>query len=70
MLKPWDSDYLVAELQKAFEYGELKRQNARYLKTMEEELKWAGEMQKAILKPSLPRTEGVVGGKGLATKAY
>jgi sigma-B regulation protein RsbU (phosphoserine phosphatase) len=59
MLKPWDSDYLVAELQKAFEYGELKRQNARYLKTMEEELKWAGEMQKAILKPSLPRTDGV-----------
>jgi phosphoserine phosphatase RsbU/P len=59
MLKPWDSDYLIAELQKAFEYGELKRQNARYLKTMAEELKWAGEMQKAILKPSLPRTEGV-----------
>jgi sigma-B regulation protein RsbU (phosphoserine phosphatase) len=59
MLKPWDSEYLVAELQKAFEYGELKRQNARYLKTMEEELKWAGEMQRAILKPALPRCEGV-----------
>ena len=59
MLKPWDSNYLVAEMQKAFEYGELKRQNANYLKTMEEELKWAGEMQKAILKPSLSRTEGV-----------
>jgi sigma-B regulation protein RsbU (phosphoserine phosphatase) len=59
MLKPWDSDYLVAELQKAFEYGELKRQNASYLKLMEEELKWAGEMQKALLRPSLPRTEGL-----------
>jgi sigma-B regulation protein RsbU (phosphoserine phosphatase) len=59
MLKPWDSDYLVAELQKAFEHGELKRLNASYLKKMEEELKWAGEMQKAILKPSLPRTDGV-----------
>jgi sigma-B regulation protein RsbU (phosphoserine phosphatase) len=59
MLKPWDSEYLVAELQKAFEFGELKRQNARYLKTMEEELKWAGEMQRAILKPALPRSEGV-----------
>ncbi len=59
MLKPWESDYLVAELQKAFEFGELKRQNARYLKIMEEELKWAGEMQKAILKPSLPRTDGL-----------
>jgi phosphoserine phosphatase RsbU/P len=59
MLKPWDSDYLVAEMEKAFEQGELKRQNARYLKMMEEELKWAGEMQKAILKPSLPHAAGV-----------
>ena len=59
MLKPWDSIYLVSEMQKAFEYGEIRRQNAIYLKTMEDELKWAGEMQKAILKPSLPRCEGV-----------
>jgi phosphoserine phosphatase RsbU/P len=59
MLKPWDSEYLVAELQKAFEYGELKRQNSRYLKQVEDELKWAGEMQKAILKPSLPRSDGI-----------
>ncbi len=59
MLKPWDSDYLVAELQKAYEHGELKRQNASYLKTMEEELKWAGEMQKAMLRPNLPPFEGV-----------
>lgn len=59
ILKPWDRDYLLSELQKAFDHGELKRQNERYLKTMEEELKWAGEMQKAILKPALPKTEGV-----------
>jgi phosphoserine phosphatase RsbU/P len=59
MLKPWDSEYLVAELQKAFEHGELKRQNAEYLKTMVDELKWAGELQKAMLKPALPRSDGV-----------
>jgi sigma-B regulation protein RsbU (phosphoserine phosphatase) len=59
MLKPWDSDYLVSEMQKALDYGEIKRQNSRYLKLMEEELKWAGEMQKAILKPVLPRSDGV-----------
>jgi sigma-B regulation protein RsbU (phosphoserine phosphatase) len=59
MLKPWDGEYLVAELQKAFEHGELKRQNAQYLKTMVEELKWAGEMQKAMLRPNLPRSDGV-----------
>jgi phosphoserine phosphatase RsbU/P len=59
MLKPWDGEYLVAEIQKAFEHGELKRQNTRYMKTMVEELKWAGEMQKAILKPNLPSSAGV-----------
>ena len=59
MLKPWDSEYLISEMQKAYEYGEIRRQNASYLKTMEDELKWAGEMQKAILKPTLPRCEGV-----------
>jgi phosphoserine phosphatase RsbU/P len=59
MLKPWESEYLVAELQKAFEHGELKRQNAKYMKTMIEELKWAGEMQKAMLRPNLPASGGV-----------
>jgi sigma-B regulation protein RsbU (phosphoserine phosphatase) len=59
MLKPWEGDYLIAELQNAYEHGELKRQNARYLKTMVEELKWAGEMQKAMLRPTLPRSDGV-----------
>jgi phosphoserine phosphatase RsbU/P len=59
MLKPWDGEYLVAEVQKAFEHGELKRQNERYMKTMVEELKWAGEMQKAMLRPNLPSSTGV-----------
>jgi len=59
MLKPWDSAYLVAEMQKALEFGDLRLQNARYTRMIEEELKWAGEMQRAILKPSLPRSDGV-----------
>jgi len=54
MSKPWDCDCLVAELQNAFDFGESRRQNNLYLKTTEEELKWAGAFQKAILKPSLP----------------
>jgi phosphoserine phosphatase RsbU/P len=57
--KPWDSILLVEELQKALEHGELKRQNARYLRVMEEELKWAGEMQKALLRPTLPAPDNV-----------
>lgn len=59
IIKPWDSDYLMAEVQKAYEHGELLRQNALYLKVMEEELKWAGEMQKRLLKPNLPRSSSV-----------
>ncbi len=59
ILKPWDSEYLLSEVGKAFSHGELKRQNIQYLKSMQEELKWAGEMQKAILKPSLPKSDGI-----------
>jgi phosphoserine phosphatase RsbU/P len=59
MLKPWDSEYLLAELQKAYDHGELKRQNEQYLRTMVDELRWAGEMQKAMLKPALPHSDGV-----------
>jgi sigma-B regulation protein RsbU (phosphoserine phosphatase) len=59
ILKPWDSDYLLTEIKKAWQHGELKRQNAEYLKKMKEELMWAGEMQKALLRPALPETNGV-----------
>jgi len=57
MVKPWERDYLVSEMQKALDFGNLKRQNAKYLRIMEEELKWAGELQKAILQPNLPKSE-------------
>ena len=59
VLKPWEPEYLVAELQKAFEFGESRINNAFYLKKMDEELKWAGALQKAILKPNLPSSTGV-----------
>jgi len=59
MLKPWDHAYLLSEVQKAWEHGETKRENARYIKMMEDELRWAGEMQDAILKPNLPRSDKV-----------
>lgn len=59
MVKPWESDYLITEITKAYEYGELKREGESYLKTIEEELRWAGELQKAILRPNLPRCEGM-----------
>jgi len=59
MMKPWDSGYLLSEVQKAWEYGDMRRQTAHYMKKLEEELKWAGEMQKTILRPNLPTVTGV-----------
>ncbi len=59
ILKPWVPDYLVSEISKAVEFWQMKEQNKAYLKTMQEELKWAGEMQKSILKPNLPKSDRV-----------
>jgi phosphoserine phosphatase RsbU/P len=59
VLKPWEPAYLLAEVRKAYDHGAMLSQNALYLKTMEEELKWAGEMQKTILKPNIPKSDGV-----------
>jgi len=59
MLKPWDSSYLLAEVEKAFRHGETRRENEAYAQLIEEELKWAGELQKSILKPTLPSSDGV-----------
>lgn len=59
LLKPWDSEYLQSEFTKAFEYGEIRRQNEEYSRTLQEELKWAGELQKTILKPNIPSSDGI-----------
>ncbi|MBU0927043.1 MAG: fused response regulator/phosphatase [Spirochaetes bacterium] len=59
MLKPWETAYLLSEVQKAFDHGESLRKNAEYRKTVEEELRWAGEMQKALLKPNIPQSDKV-----------
>ena len=59
MLKPWDSQYLLAEVQKAHEMAEMRRQNNLHAKRIDEELRWAGEMQRSLLRPNLPSTNGV-----------
>jgi phosphoserine phosphatase RsbU/P len=59
LLKPWDRDYLLAEVEKAYDFYELRVANEQRAKTIEEELKWAGEMQRVILRPQLPHSEGV-----------
>jgi sigma-B regulation protein RsbU (phosphoserine phosphatase) len=56
--KPWDPDYLRSELETAFEIHDIRVQNRLYRTTLEEELRWAGEMQRALLRP---RAEGIEG---------
>jgi len=59
ILKPWDYDYLIAEVTKAYDFAELRRLNSDYTRLIEDELKWAGEMKRAILRPSIPPTDRV-----------
>lgn len=59
ILKPWDTDYLIAELEKCLEAQRLRADVVARAKTVEEELRWAGEMQRAFLKPSLEPPEGL-----------
>jgi len=59
ILKPWEPDYLRSELVKAVESFKMRRQNEAYASTMLDELRWAGEMQRAVLKPSLQKSDGI-----------
>lgn len=59
ILKPWDSEYLLAEIDKAYETAKLKSEHDKLVKRIQEELKWAGEMQKALLRPVLPQSNSV-----------
>ena len=59
ILKPWEQEYLKGELDKALEMRVVKEQNATYARLLEDELKWAGEMQKAMLRPTLQSTVGI-----------
>lgn len=59
ILKPWEPAYLRSELEKALELHEFRERERLYQKRMEDELRWAGEMQRALLKPNLPTSQGV-----------
>lgn len=59
MLKPWDHPYLLAEMDKALTHFLLLRQNEALMARMTEELKLAGELQKAFLRPILPASTKV-----------
>lgn len=59
IMKPWEPEYLLSELEKALEVKQTKLQNEKYARQIQEELRWAGEMQKALLRPNLKSSAGV-----------
>ncbi len=59
MLKPWDSAYLIGEVTKAYDFRRTKLENERQKERLVESLRYAGELQKAILKPNVPASQGV-----------
>jgi phosphoserine phosphatase RsbU/P len=59
ILKPWEPEYLKTELDKALETRRMRAEAQARAKAVEEELKWAGEMQRSFLKPTLVSSEGV-----------
>lgn len=49
ILKPWDRFYLLGEVKKAIDIYMLKEENRRNIERMQEELRWAGELQRRLL---------------------
>jgi phosphoserine phosphatase RsbU/P len=48
LLKPWDPAYLKAELEKAWAVYTLREQARVHTRHLEEDLRWAGELQQAL----------------------
>jgi sigma-B regulation protein RsbU (phosphoserine phosphatase) len=59
ILKPWDPDYLKAELEKALAVFLLRDQERGHTRRIEEDLRWAGELQTALFCAPLPN-DGLV----------
>jgi phosphoserine phosphatase RsbU/P len=57
--KPWDDEYLQAELDKALELRRTREEISANARRVEEELKFAGGFQKSFLRPTLKSTEGI-----------
>jgi phosphoserine phosphatase RsbU/P len=56
ILKPWDPGYLRAEIEKALFVYAIRSENEHYLSTLQEELYWAGELQRRLLKIEVPES--------------
>ncbi|MFO7849132.1 MAG: fused response regulator/phosphatase [Spirochaetia bacterium] len=59
MLKPWDDDKLLEKVEQALITYRIHRDQNSYVKMINEELQWAGELQKTLLKTEEPKSEKV-----------
>jgi sigma-B regulation protein RsbU (phosphoserine phosphatase) len=57
IVKPWNPEHLKNELTKAVELYDLRESKKKYISIIEEELKWGGELQKALLDRGIPDSD-------------
>ena len=50
VLKPFDREYMEAEIEKAFHVFTLREENRRFLSMIQEDMRWGGELQRAFLR--------------------
>jgi sigma-B regulation protein RsbU (phosphoserine phosphatase) len=50
LMKPCQPEALIAEVEKALEVARLKRENQRHEQRIRDELRWAGELQRTLLR--------------------
>ncbi|WP_028974926.1 fused response regulator/phosphatase [Spirochaeta cellobiosiphila] len=56
ILKPWDEEDLIRQVEKAWEIHQLRTNNKKYLAMLDEELKWAGLLQDKFLTLNIPHS--------------
>lgn len=54
ILKPWDFDHLILEVEKGLDLYRLRSENKLFTARLNEGLKWGGELQKKVLKKTSP----------------
>ena len=54
LLKPWERDKLINRVEKALNGYRLQKNYSEYVHMLNEELRWAGELQKKLLEAEIP----------------
>lgn len=55
--KPWETEQLLINLDRAYSLAKARRDSRSYLRSLETELQWAGELQRKLLDVELPRRD-------------